>query len=115
MGDELASLRLPQVGGERTHALHDAGAVFATRRKDGGKTADGGTFKAFGVLDQTRFEGGGSSQLARDEQAAEVSGEGALYLPGDPAQPRHRPSTPPPLPRAHPHPRAHPPPPPPPP
>src|SRR5260370_33562774 len=88
MGDELASLRLPQVGGERTHALRDASAVFATRRKDGGKTADGGTFKAFGGLDQTRFEGGGSSQLAREEQAAEVSGEGAPYHPGDPA---HRP------------------------
>src|SRR5712691_1345602 len=89
MGDELASLCPPQVGGERAHALHDAGAVFATGRKDGGKAADGGAFKPFGVLDQTRFEGGGSSQLGRNEHSAEVSGEVALYLHGDRAQRRY--------------------------
>src|SRR5260221_14301448 len=93
MGDELASLRPPQVGGERADALHDAGAVFATGRKDGGKTADGGAFKAFRVLDQTGLERGGSSQLGGDEEAAEVSGEGALDLHGDRAQRRQGAST----------------------
>src|SRR5712691_3187429 len=93
MGDELASLRPPQVGGEGADALHDAGAVFAPGRKDGGKTADGGAFKAFRVLDQTGLEGRGSSQLGRDEQPAEVSGEVALYLHCDRAQRRYGAST----------------------